>query len=83
MKRLLSIIVIAVTMTALCLGIFSNAAEIADDPSLVYTPQKAEYEDESLSLWFEHSFKKVMTSDRRKKGINSFFSTKKDPPTNV
>ncbi|MBQ8475116.1 MAG: DUF4091 domain-containing protein [Clostridia bacterium] len=72
MKRLLSIIVIAVTMTALCLGIFSNAVEIADDPSLVYTPQKAEYEDESLSLWFEHSFKKVMTSDTTHSGMDTY-----------
>ena len=62
MKRFTLIATIALLMVGLCAGVFSTAAE-ATDPADVYVPQIAEHEDPSIDLWFEHSFKKVMTSD--------------------
>ena len=72
MKRLISLSIIIIVMVTLCVGIFSNAADISNDPADTYTPQKAEYEDRDISLWFEHSFKKVMTSDTTHSGRNSY-----------
>ncbi len=63
MKRTLISLTIIILLMGLCFGVFSAAADEISDPASVYVPQIAEYEDPSISLWFEHSFKKVMTSD--------------------
>ena len=38
----------------------------------MYVPQVAEYEDPTLNLWFEHSFKKIMTSDVTPSGMDTY-----------
>ncbi len=63
MKRTLLVLVITMLMVSLCAGVFSNASDTPTDPSEIYVPQIAANEDPSIKMWFEHSFKKVMTSD--------------------
>jgi len=63
MKRLAVISAALLLMIGLCAGVFSVSANEASDPSEIYQPQTATYEDASIKMWFEHSFKKVMTSD--------------------
>ncbi len=72
MKRTLLIISITILMIGMCAGIFSNASQTSSDPSDYYVPQIAEYEDSSIDLWFEHSFKKVMTSDITPSDMNTY-----------
>ncbi len=72
MKRYLMIAAIMVLMIGLCAGVFSTAAEASSDPADVYVPQKAEYEDESIKMWFEHSFKKVMTCDTTPSDMDTY-----------
>ena len=72
MKRFLTVIVSVIMLTLLCATVFSGAAEEIVDPSQVYEVQRAPYEDENLSLWFEHSFKKVMTSDITPSDMNTY-----------
>ncbi|MBR6650286.1 MAG: DUF4091 domain-containing protein, partial [Clostridia bacterium] len=72
MKRTLISVITTVLTLCLCAGIFSVSADEISDPSEIYTPQKAEYEDSSISLWFEHSFKKVMTSDTDHSGMHTY-----------
>ena len=55
-------IITVVILSALCLGAFTSFAQ-SDDPADSYVKQTAEYEDSSISMWFEHSTKKVFTSD--------------------
>ena len=61
-KTTKSIILTLVSLLLLAL-ISTGAAAAADDPAADYVPADAAFEDESLDLWFEHSFKKVFTSD--------------------
>ncbi len=63
MKRFALISLIALIMIGLCAGVFSVSATDSGDPADIYKPQIAPYEDPSIDLWFEHSFKKIMTSD--------------------
>ena len=72
MKRILTVVLMTVLLCGLCAGIFSSAADKITDPAQVYTVQKAPYEDEGIKLWFEHSFKKVMTSDTTPSGMDSY-----------
>ncbi len=72
MKRFILIATIVVLMVGLCAGVFSTAADTPTDPADVYVPQVAEYEDPTLNLWFEHSFKKVMTSDVTPSGMDTY-----------
>ena len=72
MKRFLSVTAILLLLCGMCAVIFSGAADVATDPSQVYEPQTAPYEDSSLKLWFEHSFKKVMTSDITPSDMNTY-----------
>ncbi len=62
MKRFSVIFAAIILMMVMCTSVFSNAGDVSD-PSDIYVPQVAEYEDSSIKMWFEHSFKKVMTSD--------------------
>ena len=72
MKRTLLVLVISVLLCCMCAGIFSNAAETATDPADVYVPQVAPNEDSDIKMWFEHSFKKVMTSDTTPSGMDTY-----------
>jgi len=55
----------------MCVGVFSaNAA--SSDPADSYVKQTAPNEDASISLWFEHSFKKVLTSDKTHSGMDTY-----------
>ena len=72
MKRFALISLIVVLMTCLCAGVFSSAAEMPADPSEIYEPQIAPYEDPSIKMWFEHSFKKVMTSDTTPSDMDTY-----------
>ena len=72
MKRTISVVIMSLLMVALCAGIFSAAAETPTDPAQIYTPQIAANEDSSINLWFEHSFKKVMTSDTTPSGMDTY-----------
>ncbi len=72
MKRIFLIAAIVVLLVGLCGGVFSVAADEPVDPSDVYVPQVAANEDPNLKLWFEHSFKKVMTSDTTPSGMDTY-----------
>ena len=69
MKKFLLSCLTTVLAVTLCIGTFTGGVYGVDDPADTYEKQQAEYEDESLSLWFEHSFKKVMTSDITPSGM--------------
>ncbi|MBQ8915260.1 MAG: hypothetical protein IJ046_03675, partial [Clostridia bacterium] len=61
-KKIFLLLTAAIILCALCVGVFSAGAE-NDDPAYSYVPEIAENEDSTLDLWFEHSFKKVLTHD--------------------
>ncbi|MBQ2730086.1 MAG: DUF4091 domain-containing protein, partial [Clostridia bacterium] len=71
LKTLLLSLAMAVLLTALCVGAFTSAA-VSDDPADSYIRQEAPYEDASLSMWFEHSFKKVLTKDITPSGMDTY-----------
>ena len=50
--------VLALLCALLCFALSSEAGNISDDPADSYFKETAEYEDSTLSLWFEHAFKK-------------------------
>ena len=54
----------------LALGVFSTGAD--SDPQDSYVKQNAQYEDNEIDLWFEHSFKKVYTSDTVSSGMDTY-----------
>jgi len=64
-------LILLLLMSVMCFVVFS-AEEESDDPALSYETEIAEYEDESLSLWFEHSFKKVFTGDTVPSDMNTY-----------
>ena len=73
MKKILMSCMTVMLATVLCLGTFTWGVYGAEsDPADTYEKQEAEYEDESLSLWFEHAFKKVMTSDITPSGMDTY-----------
>ncbi len=72
MKKLLLSCLTTVLAVTLCIGTFTGGVYGIDDPADTYEKQQAEFEDESLSLWFEHSFKKVMTSDITPSGMDTY-----------
>ncbi len=71
LKTVLLSLAVCVMLCALCVGAFSAAA-VSDDPSDSYVRQIAENEDPSISLWFEHSFKKVLTKDITHSGMDTY-----------
>ncbi len=44
----------------------------ADDPTASYVPQKADYEDSGISLWFDYNSKKISSSDTESSGLDTF-----------
>ena len=71
-KRTALVSIIILLMSILCSSVFSTATDTYSDPADIYVPQIAEYEDPTLDLWFEHSFKKVMTSDTTPSGMETY-----------
>ncbi len=72
MKRTLLVLAITVLMVSMCAGVFSGAADAPEDPADIYVPQIAPNEDPTINMWFEHSFKKVMTSDTTPSGMDTY-----------
>ena len=72
MKRTFLVLVIATLLCCMCAGVFSSAVDTVTDPAEVYVPQIAANEDSDIQMWFEHSFKKVMTSDTTPSGMDSY-----------
>ena len=71
LKNLFLCAVCAALLTALLVGVFTSSAA-SDDPADSYQRQAAPYEDSSIDLWFEHSFKKVFTSDTTHSGMDTY-----------
>ena len=71
LKNLFLCAVCAALLTALLVGVFTSSAA-SDDPADSYQRQAAPYEDSSIDLWFEHSFKKVFTSDITPSGMDTY-----------
>ena len=76
MKRSLRAIFLALTVTvllcAVMVGAFTSSAAAGTDPADSYVKQNAPYEDSGISLWFEHSFKKVLTEDKVHSGMDTY-----------
>ena len=70
-KTILMTCVAVMLLTAVCIGVFTTNAA-SDDPADSYVKQTAANEDSSLNLWFEHSFKKVLTSDKTHSGMDTY-----------
>ncbi len=70
-KKIIKILLIAILAVMTVLGVISAGAS-SDDPADSYVKQTAPYEDTSLSLWFDYSFRKNYTSDRTSTGMNTF-----------
>ena len=64
----------AAALVVLCVVCISgiSANDTSADPADSYVKEIAEYEDSTLSLWFEHSFKKVFTSDTTPSGMDTY-----------
>ncbi len=71
MKKRLLLSVFAILMVGLFCGLVTSAAETYD-PSENYVVQTAPNEDSSISMWFEHSFDKIYTSDTTPSGMNTY-----------
>lgn len=71
LKRILRVLAICAVTAAICAGIFSAGA-VSDDPADSYVKQDAPYEDSSLKLWFDYSFRKTLTSDTKSTGMDTF-----------
>ena len=62
-----------IMLCALVIGTLASGAQnVSDDPADSYVKQTAANEDSSISLWFEHSFKKVLTSDTTPSGMDTY-----------
>ena len=70
-KKIVMSLVIVTLLAVLCIGSVSGGAS-SGDPADSYVKQTAEYEDSSISMWFEHSFKKVFTSDTTPSGMDTY-----------
>lgn len=70
MKGLLKAAVLIIT--ALILVCTAFAVTASDDPADSYQKQTAPAEDNTLSMWFEHSAKKVLTSDKAPSGMDTY-----------
>ena len=71
MKKHLLIITLLILSCAVSLLAFSAGA-VSDDPADSYTKKTAPAEDSSICLWFEHSSKKVLTSDTFPSGMDTY-----------
>ena len=71
LKTLFVVFTLAVLCAALIFGVFTAGA-VSDDPADSYQKQTAANEDAGIDLWFEHSFKKVFTSDTTHSGMDTY-----------
>lgn len=71
LRPLLFTFVCVVLLFVLSVGVFTSYSA-SDDPADSYIREIAEYEDQSVSLWFEHSFNKVYTSDTEPSGMDTY-----------
>ncbi|MBE6587507.1 MAG: DUF4091 domain-containing protein [Ruminococcaceae bacterium] len=70
-KRIAFVFIMAMILGAL--NVFASASSVVSgDPADTYVPEIAPYEDEGLSLWFEHSFTKVLTRDTTPSGMDTY-----------
>ena len=72
LKTVLLLIGTVILLAALAVGVFTSSAAASTDPADSYVKQTAPYEDSSISMWFEHSFKKVLTSDKTHSGMDTY-----------
>lgn len=76
MKKSLRAILLALTvfmlLCAVMAGAFTSSAAAGTDPSASYVKQIAPNEDSSINMWFEHSFKKVLTEDKTHSGMDTY-----------
>jgi len=70
-KILRSILIIISLFLVLGIGVLSSSA-VSSDPADSYVKQTAPNEDSSISMWFEHSFKKVLTEDKTSSGMDTY-----------
>ena len=70
-KKILFCLFALVLLLAVSIGVFSASA-VSNDPADSYKKQTAPNEDSSISMWFEHSFNKVMTSDKTHSGMDTY-----------
>ncbi len=71
MKKLLTFVAVIALMFTASVCAFS-AGGLSEDPADSYVKQTAPHEDEDISLWFEPSFKKVLTSDTTPSGKDTY-----------
>ncbi|MBE6714963.1 MAG: hypothetical protein E7575_06775, partial [Ruminococcaceae bacterium] len=71
---LLRSLLLILLFSAVLAGSFTAGAENSPsaDPAEGYIKQTAPYEDEDIELWFEHSFKKVLTQDITPSGMDTY-----------
>ena len=74
MKKTSLMLSAVAVITLICAAILFAGASgaVSDDPADNYTVRTAEYEDNGIKLWFDHSFRKNFTSDRKSTGMNTY-----------
>ena len=72
-KLFISAVVIMLMLTvSLCAFTSEGIGDMSDDPADSYVKITAPNEDSDISLWFEPSFKKVLTSDTVSSGKDTY-----------
>ena len=71
MKKVLRILIVLTVVLCCAVCSFTSGAA-TDDPADSYIKRTAEFEDSSLSLWFDHSFRKNFTSDTTPTGMDTY-----------
>lgn len=70
-KRLLWIVCVLALTAVMITGVFTSSA-VSDDPADSYVKQTAANEDSTLSMWFDHSYRKTFTSDKTSTGKETY-----------
>ncbi len=70
-KKFLQAALVIALLICVCVCAFAASA-VSDDPADSYVKRNAEHEDASLSLWFDHSFRKTFTSDTVSTGMDTY-----------
>ena len=71
LKTILFSLLAAFLLSALIFGIAASDATVGD-PSDSYEKELAEFDDPTIDLWFEHSFKKIYTSDTAPSDMDTY-----------
>ena len=72
MKRILSLLIIALMLTSLVPAGVSPVSGESGDPSMNYTVQTAPNEDSDIQMWFDHSTVKVHQEDTTPSGRDTY-----------